>query len=767
MSEFTPESEEPIPVASPLDDLTLPLQKSLTPRLDEDDEALLSSAILNDYHGAITDRAEWESRLAEWEDAYYGRVPEKKFPWVGASNFHVPITMMGIETYKPRLVEGILGQYPPIMAVPTRGVDEGRKDIVEQFMNWEVLSEMDIAPIVAESAHVFLQPGLAVAKTYWKVERLRRKFIREFPVETPLKDVFEALFGTATPRDLESIGEMKWKGYAASSPESGPPLEVVLQLNFLDDDITQTLQVLVEREEVIERPHVDLIDPIDLIGPVKGGSDVQKLPWVQHRVWWGEDTLRRKVLAGRLYKDRVQELIDAGAGGDDKPTIDSVRYRESQDNAEGVDGQGSTNVRGQQWEILEDYRRWDIDDDGLEEEIITWVPVDLPSRILGWDYLDNVYAHGRRPLRVGRFFPVPFRFYGLSYAEMMQGIQDEINAIHNQRVDYATIQNMPFFFYRASATLPPIQQALKPGEGVPVDNPQQDILFPKWQGSPAWAQDEEAILMQHGERLSGLTDLSIGRQPNRVGATRTASGTQTLLSEAGLRFKGVLQEFQRFWTGIFSDVLALCQEYLPPDKEFRVTGRRPSTVRIKDRTQIRGKYDLRLISTSETMNRQRLREDATAIMQATLNPALIQAGQIGIKGVRRAVSRFYSAYGEDPDFYLEPQSPVRSPLEELQMFASGQYVSPVAGEDLQAHITAHEALLMDPVVPPEVKSLITRHLQETQQLQMAQQMAQMLQQRPAQAGQGPQAVQGAQGMGPMPQEPPTRAMMPAQSPRNG
>src|SRR5262249_3224690 len=143
--------------------------------------------------------------------------------------------------------------------------------------------------------------------------------------------------------------------------------------------------------------------------------------------------------------------------------------------------QGPSNARREQYEVLEQYRRWDIDGDGIDEEIVIWKAKDLHGRILGWDYLENVHAHGRRPIRIGKYFPIPFRAYGLPLAEVVKGIQDEINAIHNQKVDYGTIQNMPFFFYRASSTMPQINMQLKPGNGVPIDNPQQDVLFPKWQ----------------------------------------------------------------------------------------------------------------------------------------------------------------------------------------------------------------------------------------------------------------------------------------------
>jgi hypothetical protein len=738
-----------IPVETPDQDEATELQEELTPRLSDDKSRELASLIISEYHACIQDRSEWESRLAEWESAYYNETVEKTFPWEGACNFHVPITMTSVETLKPRLVDGVLGETPPIIVVPTRGSDEEKKDKVETFLNWQVLNEMKIEPIVTQSAHLFLQPGLAVAKVYWKVDRKKRKQIREYPISTTIQDIFEDLFGVTKPNDLVNEGGLKWTGTLPTSPQGGPPLEVSLQLKYIDNKTNQSVQVLVSREEVIEGPHIDMVDPIDLIVPVKGGHQIDELPYAKQRLWMTEDDLRIKAKLNRFYPDVVEKLLLSGAHKGDQPTTDSQAYRAGQDATEGVEGQGPSNAKQFEYEVLEDYRRQDIDGDGFDEEIIVWVAVDCPDDILGWDYLDNVYSHGRRPLRVGRYFPIPFRFYGLPVAEVIRGIQDEINTIHQQRVDYGTIQNMPFGFKKASATMPPISQALRPGVFIDVDNPKQDIEIPKWQGTASWGQSEEAVLQQTLERLLGISDLSMGRQPNRVGATRTAKGTQTLLGESGLRFKIALQEFQRFWAGIFSDILALDQEYLPAGKEFRVTGKRPTVVRLKDRTEIQGRFDLRIASSAESMNRGQVREDATVVVQAIMNPAVLQGGLVSSKGIRRAYSDFLKAYGRDPDFYLEDQAPVRSPKEELMYFVGGQYIAPAPGEQIDVHLKEHFASLQDPVVPKEAKKLIQRHIQETMELKRVQSMAQTMQQRPgspnAQGPIGPQAQNALSG----------------------
>ena len=161
--ELTGDHPPVAPVEAPEEQEADRLIRDLLPKLSEEDERRLADRIAKDNTAGLQDRSEWESRLGEWEDAYYGRRPQKTFPWHGASNFHVPLTMMGVETYKPRLVEGVLGNSPPIIVVPSKGADERRKDLVEHFLNWQVMTELPLDKLVPESAHLFLKPGIVVA----------------------------------------------------------------------------------------------------------------------------------------------------------------------------------------------------------------------------------------------------------------------------------------------------------------------------------------------------------------------------------------------------------------------------------------------------------------------------------------------------------------------------------------------------------------------------------------------------------------------------
>jgi hypothetical protein len=338
---------------------------------------------------------------------------------------------------------------------------------------------------------------------------------------------------------------------------------------------------------------------------------------------------------------------------------------------------------------------------------------------------------------VARYLSLPGRFYGISFPEFIRDLQDEINAIHNWRVDAGTVRNTPGGFRRASSSMVPGIKSWKPGEWIDVDNPQTDVRPFEWNGNDVWGQNEESMLYQMFERQTGLTDLALGRQPSRVGATRTATGVASLLSESGMRFKTTLKAFQAFWRDIFSDILALDQQYLAPGKEFRVTGRVPEMIRLASRADIAGRFDLRLTTTTETMNRTVLREDATIKLQMALNPVALQLGMIGPKGLRRLLRKFFLAYGEsDPDLVLEldrPDAIVRTPQQELQLWVSGGDAEPSMAEDLMTHYQQHQVDLQDPLVRstlgPDGVRKIERHIAKTTQLLQMQAMIQQMQAR--------------------------------------
>lgn len=717
------------------------LTDRLLPELDSDTARTVAQMVVTDFHAAIADRSAWEDTLAADQDQYFGLLAEKTYPWVGCSNLHVPLTMTGVETLKPRLIEAVLGDDPPVMLKATEPQDEVRQARAESLLNWQMQTQMDMGPLVAESAHRYLLPGTVYAKTRWALTERRVRAVRVFPSDTPLDTILDAVLGRDVPtKTVQTPGDGLPSWTITVRTPQHREREAQLTMQVLDDEI----QVLIDRmETVFEGPEITFPEAEDILEPANAGSDPQKFPWIMQRLWLDAGQLREKARQGRFYADAVETLLGGETPDGDSGQLDAAGVRSTRAAVEGVEEFGDSSQRGQEYAILEAYYRYDLDDDGLAEEVVFWVSPDRGDVLLGWDYLDNLYATGRRPFRKACYFPVPGRSKGLSFAQIVRPIQDEINTIHNQRVDNGTIRNSCTFLFPKHWTLSAQETRLRPGEGMAVDDPSR-IVFPSWNGGDSFGQNEEALLMQMFERLTGITDFSLGRQPNRVGATRTATGVSSLLSEAGLRFKTAMAGFQRFWRDIFADVLALDQQYLPDGVEFRVTGQFPEVLKLASRAEIAGRFDVRVVATSDSLNRQQLRDDATAKLQTILNPVLLQLGLVRHRGLYRGLRRWLQAYGEtDPDLMLEAPTPpvVRSPEQEHAMWANGDLSpTPSPAEDVASHLAAHQALLANPAVraimSPAVLAAAEAHIGETMQLAQMQAAVQSMQAK----GAGPQGA---------------------------
>ena len=132
-------------------------------------------------------------------------LPEKTFPWPGCSNLCVNITMMGVETLKPRLIETVLGEDPPILLKATEAADEERQERAEAFLNWQAQTQMDLAPKVLESAHRYLLPGTVYAKTRWRLDERRVQAVRVFPSDTALDVILDAVLDQDVPLKTEEV----------------------------------------------------------------------------------------------------------------------------------------------------------------------------------------------------------------------------------------------------------------------------------------------------------------------------------------------------------------------------------------------------------------------------------------------------------------------------------------------------------------------------------------------------------------------------------
>src|SRR5205085_10861177 len=85
----------------------------------------------------------------------------------------------------------------------------------------------------------------------------------------------------------------------------------------------------------------------------------------------------------------------------------------------------------QPYRLFELCVRWDVDGDGIDEELIVYYHWE--SRTLLRKKF-NTFKNGRRPYEVFRYKKIEYRFYGEGMAETLEQLQDVISTQHNQRL---------------------------------------------------------------------------------------------------------------------------------------------------------------------------------------------------------------------------------------------------------------------------------------------------------------------------------------------
>lgn len=297
-----------------------------------------------------------------------------------------------------------------------------------------------------------------------------------------------------------------------------------------------------------------------------GYQDHQKAPWCgkELRLTWTE--LKDMAFSGELNKDFIARIARfQETHGDTSPIQNVDEYLEK----------FRPNYT-ELYHIFELAVRWDVDGDGLDEELILYYH--KPSRTILRVKFNNFYK-GRRPWIVTRYKLIPHRFYGEGLAEGLEHLQDEISTIHNQRIDNATIVNLRIILVAK------LIQGMRPGDRlwsgkiVKVGNVKEDVgTLQMGEVYPSTVQNE-TIAQSYVHQLSGAGEAAMG-QAQPVSRT-TATAQMALLEELNRRFdkplrniRKTVREVHRHLSDLFMEqgTGGLADQWLGPVRGRRVEG---------------------------------------------------------------------------------------------------------------------------------------------------------------------------------------------------
>lgn len=606
---FEAKREGPLPKAHrvPLRDASV---QNLLAKCQENKVGLKVQKMWKSHKTHIEEFNQRMEKLQGWDEY----VDDQDMLYDGESNIHIPMPMIVLKTFHARMFQALFSVDPPFSVKAMQEAYQDDVEMVYGLMQWTISEWCNYYEGIEATAERWIWNWCAWGSSVLKL-RWDRKFTRYLDV-----------------REVELKGPSEWR--VIIDPETGT-VEEVESPSILRTEVEEAVTEL-----VFEGPVFEYVNKEDIA--IIGNRDIQMADAVIHREFFNADRLNSYAQQAIFETKVVEEIIAAGPDAESgREGMNIVQDRETHSGVQTLD----INEDLSKYEILEAHLEIDINGDGLNESIVVWVDAESGKELRA-TYAHRVNKGGKRPFVNIEFIPREGHSYAMGLLELLHPLSVEMDFIHNIKVDIGLLAAQPFGFYRAATGMDAAKIRIRPGDMIPVDDPSSHVFFPNLGDRSGFFQNEEAMLMQHIERLTAINDINtatLGRQ----GVARTATGVSALVSENSANLDIFIKRMQRGWRQSLRLLWGMLQQRLPNGTEFRVTGQdgRDYFSRV-DRKDIQARVDFILDATSANSNRMIQLETAQQVLAQMMNPFFIQLGIVEPDNVYEALKDYFQALGK-------------------------------------------------------------------------------------------------------------------------
>lgn len=729
------------------------MPKSLQIRLPAEEQRKLIDRIETDFSDASAATQRHRERCRAWMQKWENRVDPTNAGDEGKPNHTVPLVQWQCFNKLARDMQSLLGDDAEITGRAVGPSDAGKVRKVGRYMTSRVFDQMEITNplIVFEFRRILF--GHAVAHRPW--------FRREF--------------------DTLQNGRVK-------------------------------------RVCDYEGPGFFPLEPDDLVTPAERGvTSLQDFSFIGHRRRVTVDELQRG--DGTLYQGTsarafVAKAIDwAKTNGttSDWGLLNQNQVRDERERSEGVDydnpGQSGRGLWVWDW-----YGSWrplkkaarDADTDDLERRLTfeaDWKISFIPGmrEIVGCVDLLDVYPkmRRRRPfvestlIKDGTYRPKGF-------GALLEDLEDDATASSRLMAAAGELSVWPIIFFEAGSGFQPKTFKVQPGDAIPTSNAKGVnviTLNPNLQSGLMRMQE----IITNSERVTGITDQSMGRALSQPNAPRTASGQIALLEQGNVRAwldATVLKEDMERVIGDLWEMECDLGKKSGPGQFFRVTEEQADGLFDVARggaymtpKEFAGRMDFKLKFATSVYAREAKKQQFLAFYTAASASPLVMMNP---RAMWHLLNRLAKEFGIEDFESIVPQPPEldapKTPDQEWTLMLEGEEVEPNPQDHDDLHIAKHAKQIdqerQDPEGDQQAIGLGIRHLmkhKEQQRMKMLMQaqvssivqglqedpdnpVSQQIEQALAQMQQGQQQP-GMPGQMPQQQEMPGQQQQPPMQPQ--
>jgi hypothetical protein len=616
-------------------------------------------------HGSREARKQRYAKYRLWSEG-------TDWPWDDAADIAIPDMLQDSLRVQDTLVNAVMSQRPPVVAKSNHKDGEIKQPTIDQLLNFQFFVENMGELTVGEMAEAFVNDPVCTVYTPWVREKRKVGTVLifdEIPPDEEAAAYFFKIVRNEFPaaRSIDAkAGGWDWTVIDAKGKEK--------TVCFYTDPAEQVEMVVEEDAIVFDGPRPFVKDYDDVAYPGRSAnlqmpspSNPNGAPYVILRDKPTLAELKRLKKSG-FYdlpsKHEMDRLANVAGTETANPKEESQQQK---DDLAGTSAAATKplDTAHKRLTRLVCFDTYDIDGDGIEEDVVFWVIYETKT-LLKVRLLSDLYPGNppRRPLDGASFLPVGGRYDGMSLLETMESMHDAVKILADQSLNANDLAICSPGFYRPAGGMNPEVLKISPFTLSPLQNPQQDVTFPPI-GNPqgvAAAMNLISIFGMWQDKLTMVTDHSFGQvAPGSSSALRTTGNMALVSGQNEARPERILRRFFLMLTGVWTQMHRLNQSFLPKGKQFRIAGvTLPGSdpyIKVQDSAAISGTFqftfDANVLNTSKASLQSALQQ----IMGALLTPLFVQAGVVKPDNMYRMALDYGRAFGQDISAYISTATP--------------------------------------------------------------------------------------------------------------
>ncbi len=721
--------------------------------------------LLDWYERDLQDRHDWSERRLQRYAKYRGWLEAKDYPWPDASNAYIPLMMTDSQQMQDTLHNGVLSQRPVMAPKAENPADKDKGDTVADFLDYQFFVEQAGEKKLSSLIESFVNDGTMYSLQAWVKDEQDAEEVHLFPaldlanpdvlVGYQLRRIVEGLFSDQKSAAIDLASEdNQYKWVVKWFDENKKPRTA--KVEFYTHEDGRLLCVVKKKITIFDGPCVFPKMEEDVVYPSRCENlqpPSPSNPMGAHHV----------ALVDTPQKDEIIRLIKSGyydlAGDADIEKLEQEAQQNRGGQGQGNDPEahkvqkdalagntfGNSDIASQTYTRIMYFCRWDVDGDGLDENMVFWVLKEhrllLRARLQQEMFPSET---GSRPLMAQQMIEVPGQVRGIGLLELLELIQDMMKILVDQTIDKNTLVNTPWFAFRATSGVRPEVIRMAPGEGYPLADPQRDIAFPQIPNADqTLSLNFLAIFNQWAERQAVIGELQFGRVPQgKASALRTTGGMMSVLQQGAARPERIIRRFFLGLSEVWSQMHQLNNFYITSKKVYRVLGMSTPGAdpyrTLDDPSKIKGKFQFEFKANSLNTNKAVKGQILQSLGAMTFNPLTMQMGLVTPENFYNWLKDIYAESGQDANRYLNPPSPASAmpkvtAEQAMGIIYQGYIPEQLPAEGPQVHLQRLEQLMQACVREGSVDQAFVQlykvYLQKVQQLVAQAQQAMMASQQ--------------------------------------